>query len=244
MFLLCQNIYPGVNSSSVLERRIILYSNTIKIKQFKKMKKILLVIFTVSLLAVSCKSKQPDPTPQAEAPQTNTSQTSDGIFCKQNDKYFVVSTEDVFLPGDISVSPRFIVKYKTNSNQQFPCAPGVGEGDLSISTNNDPQYIIDLLGDYLVLDEGTGPGLRGLIVYNLATKQKSFEGRYANLKIPYPVTLEYWTSSSRAVTAQNCPQLKEYTDGGLGAAIVEQVSLDLTTSKVTRSGNFRCDPVQ
>jgi hypothetical protein len=167
----------------------------------------------------------------------------DEIECHENDTYFVVVGN-----GN---HPGFLVKYKTTSDQNIECTYTVGDTDFEIGIEW-AEYYLGLTGDFLLLDSGTGPPPRGLIIYDLAKRKKVFTDSY-DLFYDRPsftpliiqdASLIYWSPKDEEVTAQNCPEKAEYESGGLGTIIEAKVELYLSTLSKQELGEYRCSPTQ
>lgn len=158
--------------------------------------------------------------------------------CYENDKYYVV------IEGFIgSAGSNFLVKYKTEDNQQFNCRYIIEENDFEIK-NEWAEYFLGLENNFLLIDSGTGPPPRGLIIYNLEKKQKVFSGSYS---LPTGIEnnyIEFWKPVSIKVTKENCPD-KDYIEGaGLGTGIEEHVRLELINLNETSLNEYRCESRQ
>lgn len=160
------------------------------------------------------------------------------LSCHESSKYFVVESG---VTG--SVGTNFLVKYKTSDRQKIQCLYNTEEADFEIK-NEWAEYYLDLTNDFLVLDSGTGPPPRGLIVYDLVKHKKVFEDSYSE-----PITIQgnvitYWSSLDIEATPQNCEKLAEYSSMGFGAGIEAFVSVDLTNLTKKELGEYRCNPRQ
>ncbi len=163
------------------------------------------------------------------APSVNSTQTT----CHENEDYFVIGKMRAEGGTD------FLIKNKTQSTQPFECIYSVGEGDFEISDER-PMYYLALEGKFLVIDSGTAPYPRGLMVYDLARRTTVYTDGYS---APIDIgrsTIEYWETSSEIPTQKNCPELKEWESGGLGAAIESRVRVDLATLSKRELGENRC----
>jgi len=184
---------------------------------------------TPSLTPASALSSFPSPTPYQEE-----------VECYENDKYFIV---------DESGAPSgFLVKYKANSSQQIRCSYTVGESDYVIEKEW-AVYYLGLTGDFLLLDQGTGPGIRGLIIYDLSKREKVFTDGYESYPVQSAVIIQqdsliYWTGTDIEATPQNCPEFEKWSSGGLGAVVETKVKLDLSTLTKAELGEHQCMPVQ
>ena len=165
--------------------------------------------------------------------------------CHDSPKYFIVESGLTD-----SVGSNFLVKYKTSDTQKIQCSYIVKDSDFEIK-NEWAEYFLDLTNDFLILDSGTGPPPRGLIIYDLAQRKKVFTDSYNNftdsgiqsLTIKDSI-LTYWSPVDTEPTSQNCPELAEYSSMGLGAGIEAYVSVDLTNLTKKELGEYRCNPRQ
>jgi len=159
--------------------------------------------------------------------------------CTSNNEYFIISED----PSNEGGGSNILIKKKTTANQNISCDYIVNHGDFEI-TGEFADYVLALENNFLILDEGTGPDPRGLVVYNLDTRTKIYQDSYSK---PFDVknnTLYYWAVTTTPVTTQNCPDSQKWEQEGLGSAIDAYVSLDLTTLTKTDLGQYRCSPRQ
>lgn len=156
--------------------------------------------------------------------------------CYENDKYFIILAET---PGTIGGS--FLVKYKTGENQQFACRFIIEENDFEIK-NEWANYFLGLENNFLLIDSGTGPPPRGLIIYDLEKRQKVYDGSYSMPSETYigESYIEFWKPVSMEVTDENCPDRDYWENAGLGTGIEERVKLDLNNMNEISLGEFRC----
>ena len=94
-----------------------------------------------------------------------------------------------------------------------------------------------------LLDSGTAPEPRGLIVWDLRQRRKIFAGTYASPHAIKPGHIEYWLESA-AATDRNCPARQQWATLGLGAAVETQVRLRLADAQILRSRRTRCSQRQ
>lgn len=158
--------------------------------------------------------------------------------CVSNAKYFVIESNLTD-----SVGSNHLVKFKTNENQNFDCKYVIEKGDFEIK-NEWAEYTLALENNFLILDSGTGPDPRGLIVYDLNLRKKVYEDSYSQPINIQNNIVDYWTGTTKPVTEQNCPEFKKWEEGGLGSAIDAHVSLNLLTLVEKELGEYRCSPRQ
>lgn len=175
--------------------------------------------------------------PNCEFPECPISNVS----CKENSKYFVISRENNGVSD-------FLVKNKTSNNQVIPCSYDVEEGNFELK-NQTATYFLALTDNFLVLDMGTAPPPRTLIVYNLGSRNEIYTDSYSGLAKVRDIgvlndTITYWNPTNEKVTGENCPKLSEYTAGGLGAEIEAKISLNLSNLVKKELGEYRCQPTQ
>ncbi|MDR3547689.1 MAG: hypothetical protein P4M11_05380 [Candidatus Pacebacteria bacterium] len=209
-----------------------------------KSTKIILIIAAIIVIGVASffavKFWMPKPAVETSQEETSfvTTDSTDKRTCHESEKYFEVQNS----LGDL-VGSDILIKYKTAIDQRFSCTFIVENGDFEIK-NADADYFLAFTDNFLLIDRGTAPEPRGLIVYDLRSRKQVYEDRYAS---PWSVagdTVTYWNPVDTKVTTQNCPDLATYTSQGLGAVIESQVTLDLTTLTKKATGEYRCSITQ
>lgn len=164
-----------------------------------------------------------------------TGAASDQPICHDTSDYRVIEA-----PTE-NVGTHFLIKYKTVTSPDPECRYVVADGDFELR-NEDAEYFLGLTGDLLILDSGTGPEPRGLIIWNLHTRTKVYSGRYADASLEASA-MTFWIESGAATDA-NCPEAAEWRTSGLGAVIETRVRLDFGDFKLTRSSATRCQARQ
>jgi hypothetical protein len=170
--------------------------------------------------------------------QATSQNTSGEISCKDSSDYFVIikSLND-------SVGSDILVKYKAEKNQNLPCEYVVNKNDFEIK-NAQAEYFLAISDHFLILDSGTAPYPRGLIVYDLNARKIVFTDKYS---APFSANgnfINYWNPTKTAPTSPNCPQLADYTKNGLGAEIEASTTLNLSNLTKQNLGEYRCSAVQ
>jgi len=110
---------------------------------------------------------------------------------------------------------------------------------------NQPMFFKDRRGNYLIIDMGTAPYPRGLLIFDLNSKKEVLNDRYS---IPLDITdatVKYWMPTKEKVTAQNCPESAGWYENGLGAELETHISFDLKTLEKNDLGEqHRCRATQ
>ena len=156
--------------------------------------------------------------------------------CHDEGRYRVIAR-----PTD-SVGTDFLVKQLVRGRSVPACKYLPRAGDLEIRNEN-AEYFLGVQGDILILDSGTAPEPRGLVLWNLATRQKVYTGSYSQ-----PVKIDadgmsFWQESGPATDA-NCPQAATWRAQGLGAALESEVRLAFQDMRLSPLGATRCSARQ
>jgi len=109
---------------------------------------------------------------------------------------------------------------------------------------NEAMFFKARENNLLIVDQGTAPPPRGLIIYDLNTKKKVFQDSYSTPLDITNTTITYWNPTTQKVTVENCSDYVKWTSQGLGTEIESRVSLDLTTLTKKGLGQYRCQPTQ
>lgn len=171
------------------------------------------------------------------AGSSSASSTAANITCMQSPEYFVV------VNGPQEPGLDVIAKHKTSPGETFPCADVPAAGDVVVQ-NDLPEFVLGVAQHFLVIDSGTAPPPRGLIVYDLDTQTSTFSDTYSPPVDVATDTVTYWEATKQAPTTGNCPDLARYSADGLGAVIASRVTLDLGTMATTSLGAYQCEPAQ
>lgn len=154
--------------------------------------------------------------------------------CHESPKYLIVEGTT----GEVGTN--FLVKYKRSASEKPSCQYMIEKGDFEIK-NEWAEYFMALQGDLLVLDSGTGPYPRGLIIWDLRQQKKVYSGSYSEPYEIHPGYIEFWMETGMA-TDENCPEQKEWSP--LGSAIETKVQLKLNDFSVIMSTETQCSARQ
>jgi hypothetical protein len=166
----------------------------------------------------------------------STATAEEKAVCHESSDYLIVEGST----GEVGI--HFLVKYKSKKNPRLTCEYVIKPDDLEIR-NEWAEYFLGLQGDLLILDSGTGPDLRGIIIWDLKKQKKVYTGTYSGEVKIETEYMEFWLKTGDA-NDENCPEGKEWKVGGLGAAIETWVHLDFSDFKLTKSSKTRCSPRQ
>ena len=158
------------------------------------------------------------------------------VVCHDGGRYRVVAR-----PTD-GVGTDFLVQRRGPGDDRRACSYMPRTGDLEI-LNENAEYFLVLRGSKLLLDSGTAPEPRGLIIWDLDKRAKVYAGTYSS---PYRVDrtgISFWMPSGE-VTETQCPQAARWRAQGLGVALETQVRLTLADLKLVLSQVVRCSPRQ
>jgi len=160
------------------------------------------------------------------------------LECHDSPKYFVVEEKLPNSPGS-----NILVKYKSDPSDHFPCKYTPQDDDFELKDAL-AEYFLALSDNFLILDKGTAPEPRKLIVYDLRARKESFTDLYAKPVEISGDTITYFSKTEKEPTIENCPDLDTYTAQGLGAAILSKITVDLSTNETKSLDMFKCIPTQ
>lgn len=173
--------------------------------------------------------------PGTDVPETITTDTG---VCYVYARYVVQVDERADVPGN-----RVRLYERAAGGSPEALCRSTAEADFSL--NEDAVFFFGLQDSLLFADAGTAPGSRGLLIYNLARRERVYEGPYA---IPIELVDDRYLSYPVEVAAPGrtvpCPDADEWRANGLQVVYQEQVRLDLTTFSVERTGQLSCSPRQ
>jgi hypothetical protein len=175
-------------------------------------------------------------TPESQGQQLAAS--IENVICNESPKYLIVSRKLVDSPGS-----DILVKYKTAEEQNIPCDYKIEKTDFEIK-NESAEYFFGLTDDFLVLDSGTAPYPRGLIVYDLINRKKIYTDKYSQPATVKNGVITYWSPTDKKVDDKNCPEYAKYTSEGLGVEIEAHINLGLGNLNKKDTGEYRCSPTQ
>lgn len=155
--------------------------------------------------------------------------------CHESLSYLVVERATGGVGTDLLVKAREI-------KDPPSCDYTIGHSDFEIK-NEDAEYFLALQGDRLILDSGTGPDRRGLIVWDLRSRKKVFSGTYSQ---PYEIGdgfVRYWMETAQG-NERNCQTFSANAALSLGSAIETKVELRLADLSIQKTSETRCAPRQ
>lgn len=139
--------------------------------------------------------------------------------------------------------------YKPPSPPSDPCGPGKGAEYYSLPADKTggAGFFAGVSGDYLFVDQGTGPSYRTISIFDM--REKTFPllaVRYSDAEITDGLFTYYETRDevAGALAKIPCPQASEWKKQGLDVVYEEKMSFDLKTGRETSLRTFRCSPAQ
>jgi hypothetical protein len=153
-------------------------------------------------------------------------------MCLVNGDYLVQAQDTLELGTTI------LVKYKKSPGEKLPCEYTVGPNDYVIQ--DEAVYLMGLVGRYVVVDRGTGPSGRDLILYDALYRRRAYIDGYSRPISISEEGIEYWQPTTVKATKDNCPEfdlLKSY--GGV-ISIERRVRLNPADLSLRDLGEKRC----
>jgi len=93
---------------------------------------------------------------------------------KEKNIYEIIIYEKYIIFGLLdgnNISGFSVYKYKSNLYADYG-----NEKPIYITQKNNPEFVIGIIGDCLLIDVGTAPGTRGLTIYDLKSKSVKYDG--------------------------------------------------------------------
>jgi hypothetical protein len=216
---------------------------------------VLYVAFIILLIGASAfillfLNRETNPAPEQTAlttnpPSSTPQSTVEPIVQKLSDKNCHESPNYFVVEGGVtdSVGTNLLIKYKTSADQKYSCLYSKESNDFEIK-NKWAEYYWGITDHFLILDSGTGPDPRGMLIYDLTKRTQVFNDQYSHPATIGSGTIDYWTPIKTPATKSNCPEFNEYNTAGLGIIIESHVSLNLSTLTKKDLGLTRCSPTQ
>jgi hypothetical protein len=139
--------------------------------------------------------------------------------------------------------------FKPPSPPSDPCGPGKGAEYYSLPADKTggAGFFAGVSGDYLFVDQGTGPSYRTISILDM--REKTFPllaVRYSDAKIENGVLTYFETRDevTGVLTKIPCPQAAVWKRQGLDVVYEEEMSFDLKTGRASSLRRFRCSPAQ
>ena len=157
-----------------------------------------------------------------------------GARCHLYPHYFIVERG-----YSNQVENDILVKYLGTVSPKPICEYLKAPQDLEVK-NIFSQYFFGIRGSLLFIDDGSGPDPRGLKVYDLNSRKKVFSGIYSRpIVITGDHSVRYWLERGDA-TEEDCPEYSEIKKHALFPYIEDEVTLNLSTKSMKRTGRQRC----
>jgi hypothetical protein len=153
--------------------------------------------------------------------------------CLVNGDYLVQAKDTLDL-----ASTTILVKYRKSPGEKLACEYSVGPNDYVIQ--DDAIYLMGLVGRYVVLDRGTGPSGRDLILYDALYRRRAYVDGYSR---PISISEEgiiYWQPTTEKATKSNCPEFDLLSSYGGKVSIERRVRLNPALLSLTDLGEKRC----
>jgi hypothetical protein len=133
--------------------------------------------------------------------------TPQSVKCTENES-FIVSARD-----GADVGSQIIVRKKSDPHAKIKCAFSPQPSDYIAAKNGEAKYVLSLQGNFLILDQGTGPSPRGLSVIDLPRRKQVWSGEYydeeAGVRVE-PQGIIFWRALGEAKPA-DCPDYRKIT---------------------------------
>jgi hypothetical protein len=125
------------------------------------------------------------------------------------------------------------------------CGPFDHPGTV-VATRDETAYFLGKIGDYLIMDEGTGPPPRGLMLFSLSAGKPVLGDSYDPPIDVHGTKIRYWRTLKIQPTPENCPSYEETMKASLEPVIEAFAQIDLAGPHVhvQESNQRRCTSTQ
>jgi len=153
-------------------------------------------------------------------PLINHSQTSDKEIVYSNNIYTITTENKIGEVGEI------ISIHKKENN-------------TSITIGNGAIYFVDVIDNYIIIDEGTGV-YRGVIIYDMVNQKKIMETSYMGELQILGNEIYFWQEVriKNEKEKPKCPQ--SIIDIGYGICYLENLIYDIKKKKLIRTQKYTC----
>lgn len=160
--------------------------------------------------------------------------------CFDNEQYHVVAQDLDDGPGQ-----RIAVFRRAASGALPPCAATPAKASPPALAVPEESYAVGLKQDFLLLDQGTGPNGRELLLWDLRSARVAWRSPFDEL-LPERSsdTLRFWRPEKTPADEARCPQLRQWRRESLGAQMQQQVRVHLPDLSVQPLGRWRCSATQ
>ena len=193
-----------------------------------------IVVIVVIIVIFAVRYFVADETPTTE----NSTDISSNLECYGSAKFVAVQKGN----GD-SAGSSILIKYRKDPSQVLSCDYTIAKDDFEIK-NDIPIYFLAFTDNFLALDSGTAPWPRGLIVLDLNSRKIVFTDKYSK---PFSVkgdSITYLSETAQEPTVTNCPNLNDLRSKGLGAVLMNKVTVDLATLSKKSADSTACIATQ
>jgi hypothetical protein len=137
----------------------------------------------------------------------------------------------------------FLVQPMPPGAARAACRYRRAPGDFDIP-GRDAESFAALVGALLVIDNGTGPEGRRLIVWNVQRRAQVLDTPLGAIVSVNSQHIVYWRPEARPADDANCPQRRRWRAELLGARMQRKVDLDLASLALQPLEDWRCVPRQ
>ncbi len=193
-----------------------------------------IVVIVVIIVIFAVRYFVADETPTTE----NSTDISFNLECYGSAKFVAIQKGN----GD-SVGSDILIKYRKDPSQVLSCDYTVADGDFEIADVL-ATYFLSFTDNFLLLDSGTAPPPRGLTAYDLRSRKMVFTDKYTKPVSVQGDSISYLSPTEEKPTIKNCPNLDDFKSKGLGAVLMNKVTVNLKTLSKKYADSTACIATQ
>jgi hypothetical protein len=121
------------------------------------------------------------------------------------------------------------------------CSTSGEPADLTLGGPGEALWFVDLAADHLVMNRASGP-VGAIVIHDLAKQAIVVEATATEMQADWwGVT---WWEHVGAGVKEQCPDLAEFMNDGLSAALTRETRFDYSSATLKTDGRTGCEPVQ
>lgn len=200
--------------------------------------------FYVFLVLAACQAPSKKTTESTDATETDAAFSKDSLIGPAGAEIAKFTAADTFRTFDY---PNFTIKVTDigDGGERVTIMPKDGSASWSTAPI-EMSFFNGIVGNYLLIDEGTLDIARTMHVFDLTTHQEVGKFEYDSSEVSFKNnTLTYFEleDEKNVLKKPACPEAAEWLKGGLDVGYAQKKSFDLKTAKITNLGEWICMPL-
>jgi hypothetical protein len=200
--------------------------------------------FFAFLFLAACQAPPKTPTESTDATETDAAFSKDSLIGPAGAEKAIFTAADTFRTFEY---PTYTIKVTDieYGGERVTVTPKDGSASWS-TANIEMSFFNGIVGNYLLIDEGTLDIARTMHVIDLTTHQEvgKFEYDSNNVSFENNALIYFQLEDEKNVLKKPaCPEAAEWRKGGLDVGYAQKKIFDLKTAKISNLGEWMCMPL-